>query len=331
MLNLNKNLTGTNSCDLIGDGPPVYNIVERGALLVLFIVIICLTMAGNIVVITSIITNKQLHSFTNYFVISLALSDTLVAIIVMPFGTYNMWTNHIWDLGHIMCKVATCFDVMLTTTSILHLSCVAMDRYIAICRPFYHERVTKKAVLIFVASCWSVPLLISWMPIMNEWNTIGIKDTIACKTSPDGRTCTFLVNIPFALICSSIAFYIPTIFMFAVNTKIYIEAKKQAMQIHSLEAAVRRNKSIKSIKHETRAFKTLSIIMGCYCVCWCPFFILNVIDPFIGYRLPYYAWAVALWLGYVNSTLNPFLYYSFNRHFRKAIQKTLSCCKCSCH
>lgn len=76
---------------------------------------------------------------------------------------------------------------------------------------------------------------------------------------------------------------------------------------------------------ETKAAKTLAVIMGCFCLCWAPFFITNIVDPFIHYSVPWQLWTAWLWLGYINSGLNPFLYAFLNRAFRRAFLVILCC------
>ncbi len=312
------------SCPEDDEGPPInYNRFE-GILIVLTLVILMIvTLIGNFLVIQSVLTFRHLKTRTNYFVLSLGVADCFVALCVMPFGAYNIYMNLAWHLGSLMCHISICLDVMLTTTSILHLSCLAMDRYFAICSPFfYHERVSKRIVYLLIILCWTVPTVISWLPIMNGWNEIGISDIIACKSPPDGRACIFLVNKVYAIMCSLIAFYLPTIFMICVNYRIYQEAKKQAQQIQSLELTILGNrKEKKTFCQERKAAKTLSIIMGVFCCCWFPFFFFNILDPFIGYQIPFTLWQMALWLGYGNSAINPFLYYFFNRAFKKALTR----------
>lgn len=65
---------------------------------------------------------------TNYFIVSLAFADLLVAVLVMPFAAIELTTGH-WSYGETFCLVRTSLDVLLTTASILHLCCIALDRY----------------------------------------------------------------------------------------------------------------------------------------------------------------------------------------------------------
>ncbi|KAK3094515.1 hypothetical protein FSP39_002759 [Pinctada imbricata] len=324
-------LTSGLNCDVIladkAPPPPVYSKEVStfiGAVLSVFPLV---TLSGNSLVIIAVFTHKRLRTITNAFVVSLSVADFLVALLVMPFAVYQQFNDKKWGLGHYMCKIVTCLDIMTTTSSIMHLSCLAVDRYLAICRPFVHERLTNRIVCAMLTSCWILPMFISFLPILNEWNLIGIEDVHTCMFGEYDTHCGLIVNIPFALICSTIAFYIPAIFMIICNIKIYLAARKQAHHIRTLEASLHKHNKRK-LKQETKAAKTIGIIMGCFCVCWFPFFIVNVIDPLIGHKITYVPWTIALWLGYLNSMLNPFLYYNFNRSFKTAFNRLLTCKVC---
>ena len=86
-----------------------------------------------------------------------------------------------------------------------------------------------------------------------------------------------------------------------------------------------RNKII--VSQEKRAAKTLGIIMGCFVVCWLPFFIFAVLRPF--YAVPPVVTEIITWLGYFNSLINPGIYTFFNQDFRRAFYKivTLRMCR----
>jgi len=82
-----------------------------------------------------------------------------------------------------------------------------------------------------------------------------------------------------------------------------------------------------SLTKERRAARTMVIIMGAFVVCWLPFFVMYVIFPFCGrcaaatnYRIV----NAIVWLGYVNSTLNPIIYTVFNIDFRRAFKNLLT-------
>uniref|UniRef100_H3D6S0 5-hydroxytryptamine receptor 4 n=1 Tax=Tetraodon nigroviridis TaxID=99883 RepID=H3D6S0_TETNG len=301
-------------------------------------VIIVMTVFGNLLVMVALCKDRHLRrKKTNYFIVSLAFADLLVAVVVMPFAAIELTTGH-WRYGEIFCLVRTSLDVQLTTASILHLCCIALDRYYAICcQPLvYRHKMTPVRVAAMLSGCWLIPTFISFLPIMQSWNTIGIEDLIKNRQASGGgsndTSCVFMVNTPYALICSTVAFYVPLALMVLAYQRIYVTAMAHVRQIETLQRAGSASSSTEQapmansrMRIETKAAKTLAVIMGCFCLCWAPFFITNVVDPFIHYSVPWQLWTTWLWLGYINSGLNPFLYAFLNRAFRRAFLVILCC------
>ncbi|KAI2656739.1 5-hydroxytryptamine receptor 4 [Labeo rohita] len=233
--------------------------------------------------------------------------------------------------------------------------------YAICCQPLvYRNKMTPLRVALMIGGCWIIPTVISFLPIMQGWNSIGINDLRRNngglftahsgrvvggansrgrglpiekrKFSGNSTVCVFMVNKPYALTCSVVAFYVPLILMVLAYQRIYVTAREHARQISMLQRAGgagnadsadhQRNHRMRT---ETKAAKTLCIIMGCFCLCWAPFFITNVVDPFIDYSVPEQLWAACLWLGYINSMLNPILYAFLNKSFRRAFLIILCC------
>ncbi|XP_043470323.1 alpha-2B adrenergic receptor-like [Leptopilina heterotoma] len=77
-------------------------------------------------------------------------------------------------------------------------------------------------------------------------------------------------------------------------------------------------------KKEKRATLILGLIMGSFIACWLPFFFLYIVKPlFPNLAIPAEAFAIAFWLGYMNSALNPVIYTVFNKDFRRAFRRIL--------
>ena len=82
-----------------------------------------------------------------------------------------------------------------------------------------------------------------------------------------------------------------------------------------------------SISGERKAANTLGVILGCFVLCWLPFFTLYILTPFIDkiQSLPNITFSVVTWLGYLNSMANPIIYTIFNPDFKKAFSKIFKC------
>nr|XP_020753575.1 5-hydroxytryptamine receptor 4 [Odocoileus virginianus texanus] len=327
--------------------------VEKVVLLTFLSAVILMAILGNLLVMVAVCRDRQLRKIkTNYFIVSLAFVDLLVSVLVMPFGAIEL-VQDIWIYGEMFCLVRTSLDVLLTTASIFHLCCISLDRYYAICcQPLvYRNKMTPLRIALMLGGCWVIPMFISFLPIMQGWNNIGIIDLERIskprlgqdlhviekrkfKQNSNSTYCIFMVNKPYAITCSVVAFYIPFLLMVLAYYRIYVTAKEHAHQIQMLQRAGAPTEgrlqptdqhSTHRMRTETKAAKTLCIIMGCFCLCWAPFFVTNIVDPFVDYTVPGQVWTAFLWLGYINSGLNPFLYAFLNKSFRRAFLIILCC------
>lgn len=85
---------------------------------------------------------------------------------------------------------------------------------------------------------------------------------------------------------------------------------------------------VKRFRMETKAAKTLGIIVGGFIFCWLPFFTMYLLRAFCKECVNDAAFSVMFWLGYCNSAINPCIYALFSKDFRFAFKRII--CKCFC-
>lgn len=192
-----------------------WQIIEQ--VFILTVLTILGAFLGNLLVIVSIIYFTKLRTLTNAFLLSLAVADFLVGIIVMPFSMIKVMFG--WYFGKAFCTIHTVMDVMLCTSSIMNLSCIAFDRYYAVWYPLrYRFRVSQKRVTTLLLVCWVLPGLVSFVPLLLGLHLTGL-ETIHSQLDP--HDCVFIVNIPYALCASVISSYLPMLVMLAAYGKIF--------------------------------------------------------------------------------------------------------------
>lgn len=82
---------------------------------------------------------------------------------------------------------------------------------------------------------------------------------------------------------------------------------------------------LRNLNREKKAAKTVGIIVGCFIICWAPFFSVYLLGAFCRGCTPPMLFHVFFWLGYCNSAINPFVYGLCSKEFRYAFQKLLRC------
>lgn len=266
-----------------------------------------LTICGNNLVIISIIYFKQLHTPTNYLILSLAVADLLVGVIVFPFSMAYSLSSCLHYEG-LFCKIRGSFDISLSTCSILNLCCISIDRYYAVCQPLmYRTKINDSVVMIMILASWGVSAL------------IGISVIIAGLNSAKCAERCLIDVLVENTIGPILSFYLPVIIMLCIYMKIFFVAQRQACSIQSTTKS-----GLTVSKLERKATKTLATVLGVFLICWTPFFLCITILPFINDTVPVPVIESLNWLTLVNSMLNPFIYSFFYSWFRSALKIIIS-------
>lgn len=278
------------------------------------------TVIGNLLVIISIGHFKQLHTPTNQLILSLALCDFLLGLFVMPLSAVRSMQG-CWYFGDSLCKLHTCVDITLSTASIFHLVSVSAERCCAVCGPLtYHYRFGFPAVLLMISISWLIPAIFAYVSTYFELNLYGDRDFYETHVRCAGGCHVFFTHGP-AVVISLFSFYIPGLIIIGIYSRIYMVARNQARLISLQLNQLRRvYPSEGAQRRAQKATITIAIVVGVFLVCWTPFFLCNIMNPFIGYTTPQMLIDALVWFGYVNSTLNPFIYAFMHSWFRKAVR-----------
>ncbi|XP_065352627.1 dopamine receptor 2 [Cloeon dipterum] len=317
----NLTLAAANATDEAMERPPtaadILSSVDNVVLATVLLLFSVATVFGNGLVIAAVVRERYLHTATNFFILSLAVADCLVGLVVMPFSAVYEVLEKQWLFGVNWCDVWRSLDVLFSTASILNLCVVSLDRYWAITDPLtYPNRMSNKRAIVLIATVWLCSSLISFPAIV--WWRMDREGPV-----PDFK-CPFTENLGYLLFSSTISFYLPLFVMVFTYCRIYraaaiqtrslkLGSKQVMMGSSELELTLRihrggthgsgssqeggrcdesscnrvASKNVRNFSFsrrlakfakEKKAAKTLGIVMGVFIVCWLPFFVVNLLS-----------------------------------------------------
>nr|XP_032814077.1 dopamine receptor 2-like [Petromyzon marinus]AZK36087.1 trace amine-associated receptor 9665.TAAR351 [Petromyzon marinus] len=308
---------------------------DQALVLSILILFIAATIIGNLLIVCAVLRFRQLQTRTNAVTTSLAVADLMVGAVIIPCSmTHEVY--RCWFFGQTFCRIHYFMDYWFTNASILHLGCIAFDRYVAICDPLrYQQRVTNHTVVLMLLMCWlcsalfSAPILISLSDVLSN----GVMDRTSC---PD--ECVFIVNLGLTFLIGICPYFLSLFILSLAYAKIFRVARVQASQIHaagkhgadssssaSIVGDANSKRTWLAMKREHNAAKTLGMIIGFFLLSWLPFYVISVVDVIIDYQTNAVLRRTVTWVGYFSSAVNPVLYASFNRPFRNAFRDIVSC------
>ncbi|NXC48466.1 TAAR2 protein, partial [Penelope pileata] len=291
----------------------------RGVLYFSMTAAFLLTISGNLAIIISISYFKQLHSPTNFLILSMAATDFLMGFAIMPYSMVRSVEN-CWYFGMTFCKIHYSFDLMLCLVSIFHLCSIAVDRFYAICHPLhYASTMTMAAIKQTVAVCWSVPAAFAFGLVFSEAYASGIEGfEILVKCS---SLCPVVFNKVWGIVLFTVGLFAPACIMIGIYIKIFVVSQKHVFQLSQEDKHAKSEmKNELSKSKDKKAAKTLSVVMLGFLVCWFPCFFAILLDPFLNFSTPSPLFDALTWFGYLNSFCNPLVYGFFYPWFRKAFK-----------
>ncbi|XP_038577878.1 trace amine-associated receptor 13c-like [Micropterus salmoides] len=268
-----------------------------------------LTAALNLLVIISISHFRQLHTPTNLLLLSLAVSDFLQGLLLMPFQI--LLTEPCWLLGDLVCTLCYLINFINVSSSAVTMVLISVDRYVAICYPLhYPTKITTNRVQICVCLCWGFAVF---------YNVFFLYDNLKQPGKFNSCYGECLINI-IGAVDILFSFIIPISAIIILYMKVFAVAVSQAraMRSHIRAVTLQRSATVTARKSELKAARSLGVVVAVFLMCYCPFYCvyLSGNDLVIGSSSQLLMVSMLL----TNSCLNPLLYAFFYPWFRKSVK-----------
>ncbi|XP_066591259.1 pyrokinin-1 receptor-like [Prorops nasuta] len=289
---------------------------------------------GNISTCIVIARNKSMHTATNYYLFSLAVSDLLLLISGLPAEIYLVWCKYSFIFGEAFCILRGLAAETSANASVLTITAFTIERYVAICHPFLSQTMSKltraiKLILLIwlVALSFGLPQALQFGIVRHEMNPKMIICTakrIILRHSFELSTFLFFV-VPMSLI-----------------TVLYALIGLKLRKSNMIKRSRGRGDHSRNSRHHTgrssrRVLKMLVAVVVAFFICWAPFHVQRLVAVY-GTSTEDHVTSKSKWMEFVNllltyisgvlyyfsTTINPILYNIMSNKFRAAFMETLS-------
>ncbi|XP_034644672.1 tubulin beta-3 chain [Trachemys scripta elegans] len=271
----------------------------------LFLTLGLVSLVENVLVVTAIIKNRNLHSPMYYFICCLAVSDMLVSVsnlvetlfmLLMEHGVLVLQTSIVRQMDNVI-DMMICSSVV---SSLSFLGAIAVDRYITIFYALrYHSIMTMQRAVIIIVGIWVASTISSSIFIAYYKNNA----VILC-----------LIGFFLSMLILVVGLYIHMLSLAHHHAKNIsrLQKKRTVHQMTSMKGAV-----------------TLTILLGVFFMCWSPFFLhLTLIvtcpkNPFCTCFFNYFNLFLILII--CNSVIDPLIYAFRSQELRKTLKDVVLC------
>nr|BAO48191.1 kappa opioid receptor [Carassius auratus] len=273
-------------------------------------VVFVVALVGNCLVMYVVIRYTKMKTATNIYIFNLAAADALVTT-TMPFQSTDYLMNS-WPFGEVVCKVFISIDYYNMFTSILTLTMMSVDRYVAVCHPVkaLDFRTPMKAKLINIL-IWVLSSA-AGIPAMVLGSTQTNNGTTECALQfPD----PYLYWDTLMKIC---------VFIFGFVAPLLIITVCYTLMVLRLKSVRLLSGSRKKDRNLRRITRLVLVVVAVFVVCWTPihiFILVKALSPGVPETtavMGAYFFCVAL--GYTNSSLNPILYAFLDENFKRCFR-----------
>lgn len=176
---------------------------------IVYLIILITGVVGNVCTCIVIARNRYMHTATNYYLFSLAISDLMLLILGLPQDLHHLWSRFPYIFGEAFCILRGWSSETSTNASILTITAFTVERYLAICHPIRAHtmsrlsRAIKFIILIWFVAASSAITMGYQLGIVYEADFDGID-------IPETATCTVKRPLDHAFeICTFFFFLFP--------------------------------------------------------------------------------------------------------------------------
>ena len=270
----------------------------------IFALVMIISFLGNLLVRYAVYRNPRLRNPSNYYIISLALTDILQASCTMPLSVAYLATGE-WSFGTAACQFVAILKLSLTKVSTFNMALMALNRYYKVVKPNKYQAIFKpKNIITTALLAWITPMtfLIFSVFVFNQ----------KVKPNPGFAMCTIQFNPSFYPAVFGLS-YAPYFFIVFCYWKVYRKVKMHNTNLSWQSSNVA----------DVKVSKTLFVTVVSFFILLLPAHMIFTSYKIEPCNFPRFLSVLAVFLIFMTSCTNPFIYGYMNRAFRSEMKKCL--------
>ncbi|KAK3097445.1 hypothetical protein FSP39_009697 [Pinctada imbricata] len=304
-------------------------------LLIVYCLIFVSGTIGNVCTCIVIVRNKYMHTATNFYLFSLAISDVLMLVFGLPFEAYSIWEAYPYRFGEFFCIFKAFLTETTSYASVITIAAFTIERYIAICFPLISHRMTdlrrSAKIIVFIwvfAAICAIPYPIhtrTFYFITNPYTKEPIKDSYMCNIPREWHSwMKYMFQIS-----TFIFFVLPMTLITVLYILIAVTLHRTSLIRANSEDSSKGGHPSHSMKSVLRM---LVAVVVAFFFCWAPFHVQRLYTLYnktwtkYSLEVQSHLFYISGVLYFVSSTVNPILYNVMSKRYRQAFRETLCCC-----
>ncbi|XP_022068926.2 neuromedin-U receptor 1-like [Acanthochromis polyacanthus] len=297
-----------------------------------YLTIFMVGVLGNSLTCAVILRYRVMQTPTNYYLLSLAVSDLLVLLLGMPLELYDMWQNYPFLFGEGGCYFKTFLFETVCFASILNVTALSVERYVAVVHPLKVKHMTTRAhVKRVILTLWGLSMLCA--APNTSLHGVVVLPPIFGRQFPQSAICdmvkpTWIYNL-IILISTVVFFLLPMLIISILYLLIGLRLHRERVMMAADNNSSFGSECV-SISHQRRlskrnlqVTKMLCVLVVVFGFCWAPFHLDRLAWSYMDKsseehnRIYAHVHIISGVCFYLSSAINPILYNLMSTRFRE--------------
>ncbi|XP_046735582.1 pyrokinin-1 receptor-like [Diprion similis] len=317
---------------------PLYIVIP---ITIIYVTIFLTGVVGNISTCVVIARNKSMHTATNYYLFSLAISDLLLLVSGLPPEMYYIWSQFPYVFGEIFCAIQSFAAETSANATVLTITAFTVERYVAICHPFVSHTMSKLSRAVkFVVAIWLFALGLA-VPQAIQFGIVYGEDENGTTVEETARCTVKWVILEHAFEISTMLFFVVpmtiiTVLYVLIGVKLRRSRLLTAVKRTSISNSINNGESVRGKTAAQRnVIRMLVAVVVAFFICWAPFHAQRLLAVYAqgASQEEHHPVLVTVYTTltyvsgifyYLSTTINPLLYNIMSNKFREAFKTMLS-------